>query len=214
MKTRHRSVPELAVPELGSGTRPERSITAEIDAVDDPAAEVPNARDRRVTLSSPIPALLAEEMRSRLGGGPDAEGTGPPKTGAASSRRRAAAFIDEARAALDAGEVTAAVTAAEGALRESDEAPYPGIVEVIEPARPLLARVFAAYVGPLHGVPVLAPRADEIARARLDGSERALLARVDGSRTLEQLFDGSGLGATDALRIAARLIRAGAVRVI
>ena len=39
--------------------------------------------------------------------------------------------------------------------------------------------------------------------------ERALLARIDGIRTLEELFDGSGLGSTDALRIAARLIRIG-----
>ena len=104
--------------------------------------------------------------------------------------------------------------AAEGAMREAEEAPPPGIVEVIEPARPLLARVFAAYVGPLGGVPVLAPRAAEIARTRLGEQERRLIGRIDGLRTLEELFDGSGLGSTDALRIAARLIRAGAVRVI
>jgi hypothetical protein len=37
---------------------------------------------------------------------------------------------------------------------------------------------------------------------------------VDGIRTLEELFDGSGLGSTDALRVVARLIRSGAVRVL
>jgi hypothetical protein len=237
-------------------------------------AQVDLSRDRRVTLTSPIPAQLAEEMLSgetdgdrptipgtipatmsaavraardpaapqqrpqdqhtrRLGEGEDEEhhtrrvgdsdrqrlgqGSGkvtPSEAGISASRQRASALIDEARAALDEGDLTAAVTAAEGALRESDEAPPPGIVEVIEPARPLLARVFAAYVGPLGGVPVLAPRAAEIARARLGEQERALIGRIDGLRTLEELFDGSGLGSTDALRIAARLIRAGAVRVI
>jgi hypothetical protein len=233
-------------------------------------AQVDLSRDRRVTLTSPIPAQIAEEMLSgetdedrptlpgtmsqavraardpaapqrrpqeqhtrRLGDGEDEEqhtrrvgdsdrqrlgsGSGqvtPSEAGIAAARQRAAALIDEARAALDEGDLTAAVTAAEGAMHQADEAPPPGIVEVIEPARPLLARVFAAYVGPLGGVPVLAPRAAEIARTRLGEQERLLIGRIDGLRTLEELFDGSGLGSTDALRIAARLIRTCAVRVI
>jgi len=230
-------------------------------------AQIDLSRDRRVTVTSPIPAQIAEDMLSgkhaaghdltpaygtmsavgraardpaapdrnarRVGVEDDVEqhtrrvgvsdkqplGTGSGKvtsaeTGIAPWRQRAAALIDVARAALDEGDLTAAVNAAEGALHEADVAPPPGIVEVIEPARPLLARVFAAYVGPLGGVPVLAPRAAEIARARLGERERALIARIDGKRTLEALFDGSGVGSTDALRIAARLIRAGAVRII
>ncbi len=132
----------------------------------------------------------------------------------AARRQRAALRLDEARSALDAGELTEAVLAAEAALTESDEALPPGIVEVIEPARPLLTRVFAIYVGSPAGVPVLAPRAFEIAQSRLRDAERALLARVDGIRTLEELFDGSGLGSLDALRIAARLIRSGAIRIV
>jgi hypothetical protein len=229
-------------------------------------AQVDLSRDRRITLTSPIPAQLAEDMLSGKHGNTltpvhgtmsgavraardpaapdqhtrrpgdaedDAEqhtrrvgdsdkqhlgsGSGrvtPSELGIAPWRQRAAALIDVARAALDEGDLTAAVNAAEGALHEADEAPPPGIVEVIEPARPLLARVFAAYVGPLVGVPVLAPRATEIARVRLGERERALIARIDGARTLEELFDGSGVGSTDALRIAARLLRAGAVRII
>lgn len=229
-------------------------------------AQVDLSRDRRITLTSPIPAQLAEDMLTgkhsntltpvhgtmsgavraardpaapdqrtrRLGDAEDdaeqhtrrvgdsdkqhlGSGSGrvtPSEAGIAPWRQRAAALIDLARAALDEGDLTAAVNAAEGALHEADEAPPPGIVEVIEPARPLLARVFAAYVGPLVGVPVLAPRATEIARVRLGVRERALIARIDGARTLEELFDGSGVGSTDALRIAARLIRAGAVRII
>ena len=233
-------------------------------------AQIDLSRDRRVTLTSPIPAQIAEDMLSgeqeddrptipgtmsaavravrdpaapdqhtrrlgeasaqrdddeqhtrrvgdsdkqRLGAGSGRVATSE-EAGIAPWRQRAAMLIDLARAALDEGDLTAAVNAAEGALHEADEAPPPGIVEVIEPARPLLARVFAAYVGPLGGVPVLAPRSAEIARARLGERERALIGRIDGMRTLEELFDGSGVGSTDALRIAARLIRAGAVRII
>jgi hypothetical protein len=207
-------------------------------------AEIDTGRDRRVTVMSPIPAQLAESMGStppvgtrqpdpaapvarrpehtRRVGDSGRQAVGPGSAPSLSQadadvapwRQRAARHIDSARAALDAGDLTVAVTAAEAAMREGDEAPPPGIVEVIEPARPLLTRVFAAYVGPSSGLPVRAPRAAEIAANRLGPREQALLARVDGSRTLEELFDGSGLGSTDALRIAARLLRTGAVRIV
>lgn len=202
-------------------------------------AEINLGRDRRATLSSPIPAFLAESMaRARVStprrdpAAPELEpreqtrrvgdsdsvraGSGPtPRsdTGVAPWLQRAGQRIDEARAAMDANDLATAVTAAEAALREADEAPAPGIVEVIEPARPLLNRVLSTYVGPTSGLPILAPNADEVAQ-RLGDRERALLRRIDGQRTLEELFDGSGLGATDALRLVARLIRTGAVRIV
>ena len=213
--------------------------------IDNPleTAEIDVARDRRVTVMSGIPAVMAESMgRAPLPGARPRDPAAPlptrpehtrrvgdsgrAKVGSGASslaqadadvapwRKRAAQHIDSARAALDAGDLTAAVTAAEAAMREGEEAPPPGIVEVIEPARPLLTRVFAAYVGPSSGLPVLAPRAAEIAASRLGPRERALFDRVDGTRTLEELFDGSGLGSTDALRIAARLLRTGAVRIV
>jgi len=239
--------------------RAERARTEELEAADDAddddrdptdarprpirnsmeTAEIDVARDRRVTLTSPISAAIAEDMvRQRLptprrdpaapvperpeltrrvgDSDPVRAGSGPAKadSGVAPWRQRAAQHIDEARAALDAGDVSGAVVAAEAALREADEAPAPGIVEVIEPARPLLTRVFTTYVGPTTGLPILSPRADDIARRRLGERERALLRRIDGNRTLEELFDGSGLGSTDALRMVARLIHSGAVRIV
>ena len=248
---------EGSAPDLGRATRGgERPRTEEFDAagekLDDDArprtiqqplqtAQSDVARDRRVTLTSPIPAIMAESMvrerqvtplrrdpaaprlepveqTRRVGDSdPVRAGSGPAlksDVGVAPWRQRAALRIDEARAALDSGDLVAAAIAAESALREADEAPPPGLVEVIEPARPLLTRVFTTYIGPTNGVPILAPRADEIARQRLGERERAVLRRIDGSRTLEQLFDGSGLGSMDALRIVARLIRSGAIRVV
>ena len=210
-------------------------------------AQIDMARDRRITLTSPIPAIMAESMvRERLPtprrehvpilprdpAAPEPEhreetrrvgdsdpiraGSGPTPRfdfGVAPWRQRAAQRIDEARAAMDAGDLAAAVMATEAALREADEAPAPGIVEVIEPARPLLTRVLATYVGPTSGLPILAPRADDVA-PRLADRDRALLRRVDGLHTLEELFDGSGLGAAEALRVVARLIRTGAIRIV
>ena len=261
MKQRDGSAPDLA-PNLGRPLgRGERPRTEEFDVDDDDdtngrprpiaqpmqTAEIDMARDRRVTLTSPIPANLAESMarerimtpRQRIptprrdpaapiperpeqtrrvgDSDPVKAGSGPamrPDAGVAAWRQRAAQRIDEARAAFDAGDVGAAVIAADAAMQEADEAPAPGIVEVIEPARPLLSRVFATYVGPTSGLPILAPKADEIARQRLGERERAVMRRIDGNRTLEELFDGSGLGPTDALRMVARLIRSGAIRIV
>ena len=267
MKTREGSVPDLV-----RAMRPERPRTEEIEAVGNPTddqgeednrdpndarprpirnsmhtAEIDMARDRRVTLTSPIPAAIAEDMvRERIPtplrppitaprrdpaapvpegveltrrvGDSDPIRAGSNPAAVASSvapwRQRAAQHIDEARAALGFGDLALAVTAAEAALREADEAPAPGIVEVIEPARPLLTRIFTTYVGPPTGLPILSPRADDIARRRLGERERSLLRRIDGNRTLEELFDGSGLGTTDALRLVARLIHSGAVRIV
>jgi hypothetical protein len=250
---------EGSAPNLARPTRGERPRTEEFDANDaDDDGSVPHpmdtaeinlARDRRVTLMSPIPAAMAEtmardrkvtpprdpvrpprdpaapepddgvvEQTRRVGDSdPVSAGEGPTlksDVGVAPWRKRAAQRIDEARAALDAGDLAAAVTAAEAALRQADEAPAPGIVEVIEPARPLLTRVFTTYVGPSSGLPILAPRAEAIARQQLREREKVLLGRIDGTRTLEELFDGSGLGSLDALRVVARLIRSGAVRIV
>jgi hypothetical protein len=134
--------------------------------------------------------------------------------GNAERRVRAARLLDRARACADAGDLAAAARAAEEALEESDHAAPPGIVEVIEPARPLLSRIFTAYVGPLSEVPVLARRSEEIAAMRLDGRKRAVLARIDGKSSLDQVFDGARIPAADALRIAAALLRAGLIRVV
>jgi hypothetical protein len=190
-------------------------------------AEIDMVRDRRITLTSPIPAILADAMvRERIVTPRSAPVPMPRRDPAApvpeprEQTRRVgdsdpvrAGSEDEARAAMDAGDLGSAVMATEAALREADEAPAPGIVEVIEPARPLLNRVLATYVGPTSGLPILAPRADDVA-PRLGDRERALLRRIDGQRTLEELFDGSGVGAMDALRIVARLIRIGAIRIV
>ena len=183
----------------------------------DPAAplQAPEQHTRRVGEDdAQHTRRVGGSERRSLGSSRLATSSSRQDAGRAACRQRAATFIDGARAAMEDGDVTAAVTAAEGALCEADQAAAPGIIEIMEPARALLAQVFSAYVGPLGGVPVLAPGANEIARARLGERERALLARIDGKRTLEALFDGSGLGSTDALRLVARMIKVGAVRVL
>jgi hypothetical protein len=129
-------------------------------------------------------------------------------------RVRAARLIDQARALMESGALAGAVVAAEQALDEAERAVPPGIAEVIEPARPLLAKVFSTYVGPLTEVPVLAKRLENISPLALDDRRRAVIAQIDGVRTLDQVLDGARIHASDALRIAASLIRAGIIRVV
>jgi hypothetical protein len=209
-------------------------------------AEVNIERDRRATLTSPIPAIMAESMRKEGDRAPAPErdpaapepehaeltrrlGDSEPHVdrdtsagytvevvddGNAARRQHAARLLDRARARMDAGDLGAAAADAEDALAEAEAAAPPGIVEVIEPARPLLARIFAAFVGPLDEVPVLARPTEEIADMPLDERKRAVIARVDGTHTLDQILDGARIPASDALRVTASLIRAGIIRLV
>jgi hypothetical protein len=132
----------------------------------------------------------------------------------AARRQRAARLIYQARALMESGALAGAVVAAEQALEEAESAAPPGIAEIIEPARPLLAQVFAAFVGSMDEVPVLARRTDELRRMPLDERKRAVIAQVDGVRSLSEVLDGAHIHATDALRVAASLLRAGVIRVV
>jgi hypothetical protein len=116
--------------------------------------------------------------------------------GVAPWRQRAAQRIDDARAAFDAGDLGTAVAAAEEALREADEAPPPGIVEVIEPARPLLTRVFDVR-RPDSGMPMLAPRPTD--RPPAAGGEPGRRCGGWTASAPGKACDGSGLGSTDTL---------------
>jgi hypothetical protein len=131
----------------------------------------------------------------------------------AQRRQRAGRLIDQARALIDSGALVGAVVAADQALDEAEKAVAPGIAEVIEPARPLLAKIFSTYVGSLDEVPVMAKRMETIPPTLLDDRRRAVLALVDGVRTLAQILDGARLHA-DGLRIAAALMREGIIRTV
>jgi hypothetical protein len=206
-------------------------------------AEIDVARDRRDTLTSPISALLAESMtdvsekprapdpaapqlegrdltrrlgdsdrqRARDASGAHAAAANDPN---AQHRLRAARLIDQARALMESGALLGAVVAADQALEEVDRAAPPGIAEVIEPARPLLAKVFSTYVGPLEEVPVLGRRIETLPPHLLDERRRGILALVDGKRSLAQILDAARLSGTDGLRIVSSLMRENIVRVV
>ena len=174
----------------------------------DPAAPRPEGDDymtRRVGDSDrqPTPRDRSQGYKVEVSNDPNSQ-----------RRIRAARLIDQSRALMESGALAGAVVAAEQALDEAERAVAPGIAEVIEPARALLAQVFATYIGPLEEVPVMAKRMQDISPLGLDDRRRAVISLVDGRRSLAEILDGARLPASDRLRIAASLLRAGIIRVV
>jgi len=185
------------------------SDVSEVPAGRDPAAPRPESHGgheltRRVGDSDrqPTPRERSQGYKIEVSNDPNAR-----------ARLRAAHLIDQARALLNSGALAGAVVAAEQAFDEAERAAPPGIAEVIEPARPLFAQIFSAYVGPLDEVPVMAKRMQDIPVAALDERRRAVIGLVDGVRSLSQILDAARLHG-DGLRIAASLLRSGIIRVV
>jgi hypothetical protein len=132
----------------------------------------------------------------------------------AQHRRIASALIARARACLERGDLGGAVLAADEVMADGEMTKAPGVSDLLEQARPLLDHIFVAYIGLLSEVPVMARSDDDLAGEALDAKTRALIARVDGVLTLEQLFSACHIPAVDAVRIAASLLCSGIIRVV
>ncbi len=136
----------------------------------------------------------------------------PAEDQATTSRIRAAEFVDRCRSAFGRGNLEQAVTAAEAALREEDNAPAPGIAEVIEPARNLFERVFQQFIGPTQAVPVPSLSPEALSDLDLDARAGFILSRIDGAMTIEEMMDVAGMPRFEALRVLASLLRVKAIR--
>jgi hypothetical protein len=197
---------------------------------------------RNPTVESPIPGILAQttapewaepmdeeaapiapmhkEDTRKLGSEPHAVSTGrvpqtsqtPAEDQATTSRIRAAEFVDRCRSAFGRGNLEQAVAAAEAALREEDNAPPPGIAEVIEPARNLFERVFEQFIGPTQAIPMPAMSPEALSDQDLDHRAGFILSRIDGVMTIEEMMDVAGMPRFEALRVLASLLRVKAIR--
>ena len=75
-----------------------------------------------------------------------------------------------------------------------------------------LVAMYESKLGPLSGVPRLAIHAEEVMWLNLDHRAGFLLAQVDGTVTLDDLFALSGLPRLDTARILASLFAEGVIR--
>jgi hypothetical protein len=72
--------------------------------------------------------------------------------------------------------------------------------------------MYESKLGPLHAIPRLAIKPEEVMWLNLDHRAGFLLAQIDGTVDYEGLFAVSGLPRLDTARILANLIADGVVR--
>jgi hypothetical protein len=110
--------------------------------------------------------------------------------------------LSRAEAALQAGDVVAAVDACEAALAQAG-GPDGALAR---DQQPLIERIYAAIlIGP-DRVPTHGPAVGD-----LEPRSAFLLSRLDGSMTVEDVLDVSGMPRLEAMRTLALLVRRGAV---
>jgi hypothetical protein len=113
----------------------------------------------------------------------------PPKTDPMSELRE--------RYAL--GDFSGALTIAEGLLE--DQPTHADAQRYAESCRDVLRQMYAARLGPLDQVPVVAIPAEQLRWLTLDHRSGFLLSHVDGVSTLEEILDISGMNPLEAMRI-------------
>ena len=128
-----------------------------------------------------------------------------------SPKEQVAALVDRARSWMEAGNLGAAVIAADQALAEAAKAQELDTANLIKASRPLFDRIFADYVGLLGKVPLRTRTDEQIAGQELGERTRFLLAGVNGTLTLEQLASSTGIPPVEAMKIAASLLAAGII---
>ena len=107
-----------------------------------------------------------------------------------------------AEAALQAGDLGAAIDACEQVLAESG-----GLGgKVASDHLPLVEQIYGALLGGADRVPTHGR-----AMGDLEPRSAFLLSRIDGSMTVEDVLDVSGMPRLEALRVMALLVRRGAV---
>ncbi len=102
------------------------------------------------------------------------------------------------------GDFSGALEVAEGILQQNpadtDAQRY------AESCRDVLRQMYAARVGALDRVPVVAVASDHLRWLTLDHRAGFLLSHVDGVSTLEEILDVSGMPTLDAMRILVELL--------
>lgn len=120
-------------------------------------------------------------------------------------------LVQKARFCLDGGDIAEAVLVAAAALAANEQSPETDVGDLTDTAGGPLARIFTA--GPVSKVPVMNRSDAELDTVVLDELHWALLRRMNGHLTLDEVFRATKIPAIDALKIAASLLRDGVIRV-
>jgi hypothetical protein len=129
-------------------------------------------------------------------------------------RASANELIGECRNALNQNKGEAASFAGELALQVAERAPPPGVNDLIEASRALFERAFRACLGNLQDCPLRAAPAESLTEHGFDNRAAFLMSRMDGSTSIADLIDSSGMSRFETVRILAALRRAKVIDIL
>ncbi len=126
------------------------------------------------------------------------------------TRRRVAGLLERAAAWNDAGDTERAVAAVDLALSEDPNSALGQ--KLITRNKDAIMHVFQGYLGDLDRQPELARPLHELQNAPISPRAAFLLSRIDGSLTIDELLDVSGMPRLEAYRHLCQLYLRGILR--
>jgi hypothetical protein len=203
---------ELGLRELA--LRPERSDRSDRRAVteDETTTQVDVHKVRAgrgngktgIPIMDPIDARSAEILE-RIDGGAPAIETREERT-----RRRITALLERAAAWSRDSDFERAVTAVDLALSEDPNSAL--AQKLIHRNRETIMNAFQAFLGDLQRTPSLARPLHELGSAPISPRAAFLLSRVDGTLSLDEILDVSGMPRLEAYRYLCQLFLRGILR--
>jgi hypothetical protein len=200
---------------LAQSMRPAATMPlAKPDAVARPAAGSPGSAQK--TVAEPTPQAVPAERESvgysiEVGAQPVDPHSARTAENPLPKLGTVGTLVHKARFCLDAGDIGEAVLAASAAVFANERSPEPEVGDLADTAGGPLARIFIA--GPASKVPMMSRADAELDAIELDELHWALLRRMNGHLTLDEVFRATKIPAIDALKIAASLLRDGVIRV-
>ncbi len=126
------------------------------------------------------------------------------------TRRRVTALLERATVWAVEGVLDRAVAALDLALSEDPDSAL--AQKLVQQHRDDITAVFQAFLGELDRAPVLARPMHELASAPISPRAAFLLSRVDGTLTLDEILDVSGMPRLEAYRYLCQLFLRGILR--
>jgi len=126
------------------------------------------------------------------------------------TRRRITALLDHALEWNRGGELDRAVAAVDLALAEDPNSAL--AQKLIQRNREAIMQVFTGFLGDLERMPVLARPLHELGEAPISPRAAFLLSRIDGTLSLDEILDVSGMPRIEAYRYLCQLFLRGILR--
>jgi hypothetical protein len=173
----------------------------------DGAAVQPDPEPTQTEHALPFDAIAAHEGEILEAVDADAPPDEPRED---QTRRRVAALLERAVHWNTTGETEKAITAVDLAMNEDPNSALGQ--KLITRNRDTIMSVFQGYLGDLERMPQLARPLHELADAPISPRAAFLLSRIDGSLTIDELLDVSGMPRLEAFRHLCQLYLRGILR--